>query len=231
MLHIVCFSPRTLISAAKTATLSSPRNNMGDKSGDSHETRGMDSEAPAPSPSPAKSSTNKTKLKIRIKRWHGVAKWTWGVGDEDEVCIVCQSAFEGVAPGVKFPGDECPVVVSILVFLEKSICTVSHSNLCALRCSCHAWRASGESVDMHFICNVCLHGFRVKIIAPRTGELAGQHNRQFLVLAHADQFFVEQYSDVSNLPPRMGIWRRKSSRRCNQSSLEPVHGNSPSGKM
>ena len=54
---------------------------------------------------------NKTKLKIKIKRWHGVAKWTWGVGDdEDDVCIVCQSAFEGVAPGVKFPGDECPVV-------------------------------------------------------------------------------------------------------------------------
>lgn len=30
--------------------------------------------------------------------------------DDDDVCIVCQSAFEGVAPGVKFPGDECPVV-------------------------------------------------------------------------------------------------------------------------
>ena len=56
---------------------------------------------------------NKTRLRIKIKRWHGVAKWTWGVGDdEDDVCIVCQSAFEGVAPGVKYPGDECPVVVS-----------------------------------------------------------------------------------------------------------------------
>ena len=53
---------------------------------------------------------NSTKLKIKIKRWHGVAKWTWGVGDEEDVCTVCQSAFEGVAPGVKFPGDECPVV-------------------------------------------------------------------------------------------------------------------------
>lgn len=54
--------------------------------------------------------TTKTKLKIKIKRYHAVAKWTWGVGDEEDVCIVCQSAFEGVAPGVKFPGDECPVV-------------------------------------------------------------------------------------------------------------------------
>mmetsp|Transcript_17955 Transcript_17955/g.37613 ORF Transcript_17955/g.37613 Transcript_17955/m.37613 type:complete len:149 (+) Transcript_17955:247-693(+) len=53
---------------------------------------------------------SKTKLKIKIKRYHGIAKWTWGVGDEEDVCIVCQSAFEGVAPGVKYPGDECPVV-------------------------------------------------------------------------------------------------------------------------
>ena len=74
----------------------------------------------APSPSKNKNKT-KTKLRIKIKRWHGVAKWTWGVGDdEDDVCIVCQSAFEGVAPGVKFPGDECPVVVSnkTLMFCE-----------------------------------------------------------------------------------------------------------------
>ena len=61
---------------------------------------------------------SETKLKIKIKRYHGVAKWTWGVSgfnndqddDEDEVCIVCQSAFEGCAPGVKYPGDESPVV-------------------------------------------------------------------------------------------------------------------------
>lgn len=61
------------------------------------------------SSSPA--ATNKTKLKIKIKRIHAVAKWTWGANlSEDDVCIVCQSSFEGVAPGVKFPGDECPVV-------------------------------------------------------------------------------------------------------------------------
>ena len=29
---------------------------------------------------------------------------------QKEVCGICQSAFEGVAPGVKYPGDECPVV-------------------------------------------------------------------------------------------------------------------------
>ena len=76
------------------------------------------------SSSSGSNKSTKTKLKLTIKRWHGVAKWSWGVGDgdathditsqqlseEDDVCIVCQSAFEGVAPGVKYPGDECPVV-------------------------------------------------------------------------------------------------------------------------
>lgn len=51
----------------------------------------------------------KTVLKVSIKRYHAVAKWTWNAG-QDEVCGICQSPFEGVAPGVKYPGDECPVV-------------------------------------------------------------------------------------------------------------------------
>ena len=63
-------------------------------------------------PSNSNNTDSKTKLKIKINRYHGVAKWTWGVSgfnrgdgddDEDEVCIVCQSAFEGCAPGVKYP--------------------------------------------------------------------------------------------------------------------------------
>jgi len=69
----------------------------------------------------ANDANNKTRLRIKIKRWHGVAKWSWGVGeDEDDVCIVCQSAFEGVAPGVKYPGDECPVVVSVHPIVVRS---------------------------------------------------------------------------------------------------------------
>ena len=50
----------------------------------------------------ADQGTLKPRLKVVIKRWHGVAKWTWGCG-EGEVCGICQSAFEGVAPGVKYP--------------------------------------------------------------------------------------------------------------------------------
>ena len=55
------------------------------------------------------SKTTRPKLVVRVKRFHGVAKWTWN-NEDDEVCGICQSAFEGVAPGVKYPGDECPVV-------------------------------------------------------------------------------------------------------------------------
>lgn len=74
-------------------------------------------------------NSNNTKLKLRIKRWHGVARWTWGVDsslnndhnmgdddgemdddDDDGICIVCQGPYEGAAPGCKYPGDECPVV-------------------------------------------------------------------------------------------------------------------------
>lgn len=55
---------------------------------------------------------NRPKLRIRIKKFHGVAHWTWNCGDDDDdVCGICQSAYEGVAPGAKYPGDECPVVV------------------------------------------------------------------------------------------------------------------------
>lgn len=54
-------------------------------------------------------TSNDIKLKVKIKRFHAVARWTWNCGD-GEVCGICHSAFEGVAPGVKYPGDECPVV-------------------------------------------------------------------------------------------------------------------------
>jgi len=57
-----------------------------------------------------RSLASRPKLRVRIKKWHGVAHWTWNCGDDDEVCGICQSAYEGVAPGAKSPGDECPVV-------------------------------------------------------------------------------------------------------------------------
>ena len=58
----------------------------------------------------SKSGNTRPKLRVRIKRWHGIAHWTWNCGDGDEVCGICQCAYEGVPPDVKYPGDECPVV-------------------------------------------------------------------------------------------------------------------------
>ena len=97
------------------------------------------SDSPDPTqPSPSKrprtsrshrgtSSSNKSKkkskppkLKVNIKRFHGVARWSWNVGgaaskaavgeeEDDDVCGICQNPFEGVAPGMKYPGDDCPL--------------------------------------------------------------------------------------------------------------------------
>ncbi|KAL3771052.1 hypothetical protein ACHAW5_008518 [Stephanodiscus triporus] len=125
---------------------------------------------------------NKTRLRIKIKRWHGVAKWTWGVGDdEDDVCIVCQSAFEGVAPGVKYPGDECPVVVSAIFFVGRFVRERIYVDSALEICRADANHVhlippnnSGESVDMLFICSVYRHGFKVKT-APRLVQHAGRN--------------------------------------------------------
>lgn len=48
------------------------------------------------------------RLKVCVERFHGVASWSWNANDD--VCGICQSAFEGTAPGVKYPGEDCPVV-------------------------------------------------------------------------------------------------------------------------
>lgn len=47
-------------------------------------------------------------IKIRLKRFHAVAAWSWNANDD--LCGICQAAFEGVCPGVKYPGEDCPVV-------------------------------------------------------------------------------------------------------------------------
>jgi anaphase-promoting complex subunit 11 len=47
-------------------------------------------------------------IKVRLKRFHAVAAWSWNANDH--VCGICQSPFEGVCPGVKYPGEDCPVV-------------------------------------------------------------------------------------------------------------------------
>lgn len=49
-----------------------------------------------------------SRLQISFSRIHAVARWSWNANDD--VCGICQAAFEGTAPGVKYPGEDCPVV-------------------------------------------------------------------------------------------------------------------------
>lgn len=65
-------------------------------------TTGLDNQTSVP-----KNPTN-IQLKVRLKRLHAVAAWSWNANDD--VCGICQAAFEGVCPGVKYPGEDCPVV-------------------------------------------------------------------------------------------------------------------------
>ena len=57
-------------------------------------------------------STNTTsmnpRITVRLKRIQAVAQWSWNANDE--VCGICHAAFEGTAPGVRYPGEDSPVV-------------------------------------------------------------------------------------------------------------------------
>lgn len=47
-------------------------------------------------------------FEVKVKRWHAVASWTWGAGDD--VCGICRAPYDGCPPEGRFPGDDCPVV-------------------------------------------------------------------------------------------------------------------------
>jgi anaphase-promoting complex subunit 11 len=88
----------------------------------------------------------RSRLRVRIRRYHGVAKWTWNVGrgdeDEEEVCGICQSAFEGTPPGVKYPGDEAPVVFGVCGHAFHLQCVATWLN--SSRQTCPICRADWE---------------------------------------------------------------------------------------
>ena len=70
-------------------------------------TRKRPSETPVVT-APTNTSEEVVRIDVRIKSYRAVAHWTWNANDD--VCGICQAAFEGVCPGVKFPGEDCPVV-------------------------------------------------------------------------------------------------------------------------
>lgn len=71
-------------------------------------------------------------MKVTIKSYNAVAAWKWdtssepheviryadpdpyGDDDDDEVCGICQAAFESCCPDCKVPGDDCPLSKSSL---------------------------------------------------------------------------------------------------------------------
>ena len=53
-----------------------------------------------------------TKKRVTITSWKPVATWHWDVNDE-HICGICNQEFEVAAPGIKFPGDDSPIIPGI----------------------------------------------------------------------------------------------------------------------
>mmetsp|Transcript_19840 Transcript_19840/g.39691 ORF Transcript_19840/g.39691 Transcript_19840/m.39691 type:complete len:117 (-) Transcript_19840:46-396(-) len=49
-------------------------------------------------------------LKVKVTDVNLICSWRWSNTSDTDVCGICQSPYEATCPGVKFPGDECPVV-------------------------------------------------------------------------------------------------------------------------
>jgi hypothetical protein len=48
-------------------------------------------------------------MKVHVKEWSAVGYWVWDVKDEDDICGICQNAFDGVCGTCEEPGDQCPL--------------------------------------------------------------------------------------------------------------------------
>lgn len=48
-------------------------------------------------------------MKVHIQDWSAVGYWVWDVKDEDDICGICQNAFDGVCGTCEEPGDQCPL--------------------------------------------------------------------------------------------------------------------------
>ena len=50
------------------------------------------------------------KPRVKVLSWKPVASWNWNIQNED-VCGICNNPFEMAAPGIKWPGDDSPIVL------------------------------------------------------------------------------------------------------------------------
>ena len=55
-------------------------------------------------------------MKVNILKWHAVASWTWDA--QDETCGICRMAFDGCCPDCKLPGDDCPLSMRCVLYME-----------------------------------------------------------------------------------------------------------------
>mmetsp|Transcript_1551 Transcript_1551/g.2193 ORF Transcript_1551/g.2193 Transcript_1551/m.2193 type:complete len:155 (-) Transcript_1551:44-508(-) len=76
------------------------------------------------------------RLTVKIKRIQAVAQWSWNANDD--VCGICHASFEGTAPGVRYPGEDSPVVwgkcghAYHLQCVSRWLQTSSSKNLCPI---------------------------------------------------------------------------------------------------
>ncbi|UZJ53403.1 hypothetical protein CBS101457_002723 [Exobasidium rhododendri] len=49
-------------------------------------------------------------MKVHVHEWSAVGYWVWDVKDEDDICGICQNAFDGVCGTCDEPGDQCPLL-------------------------------------------------------------------------------------------------------------------------
>ena len=54
-------------------------------------------------------------MKVNIKQWNAVASWRWDM-PEDDVCGICRVQFDGTCPTCKYPGDECALCKTLIMF-------------------------------------------------------------------------------------------------------------------
>jgi hypothetical protein len=149
-----------------------------------------------------------SRLRVRLKRFHGVAKWTWNANDD--VCGICHSAFEGVAPGVKYPGDECPVVWGKCGTFD-SIFVVSAKTVTSVSCQNHLLTRHFQ--DMRFICNVCPPGSIA--VAIRVLFVAANGNLEAIKRNESINAISASMGDIlSNLKSHSPFWLKRNRKAC-----------------
>jgi anaphase-promoting complex subunit 11 len=59
-------------------------------------------------------------MKVTVTSYDAVAAWKWDLPqDSDDTCGICRVDFEGTCSKCKFPGEECPIGMPILLPISQ----------------------------------------------------------------------------------------------------------------